>query len=123
MRRFEKNKVQARQRRHRRVRAKVLGTAERPRLCVFRSLTRVFLQLIDDQKGRTLLGMSSHGLKPSAKNPYKGKSALSYEAGLVLAQKAKEQGIEAICFDRGGYAYHGRVQAAAEGARAGGLKF
>lgn len=81
------------------------------------------MQIIDDEKGRTLAGLSTKGLKPSKGNPFKGKMALSYEAGLILAKKVLEQGIKQVCFDRGGYLYHGRVKAVAEGARAGGLTF
>lgn len=109
--------------RHVRVRAKIFGTASQPRLSVFRSLNHIFLQLIDDEKRKTILGLSSRGLKSSPDNPYKNKAAVSYEAGLSLAKKAVEKGIKNICFDRGGYAYHGRVKAVAEGARAGGLRF
>lgn len=119
----KKSKNQARQRRHGRVRAKVFGTAQRPRLSVFRSLKYIFLQLIDDEKGKTILGFSSRGLKPSKENPYQGKKALAFEAGRQLAKEALAKGVKEVCFDRGGYLYHGRVAAAAEGARNGGLKF
>lgn len=123
MRKPEIDKIQGRLRRHRRVRAKIKGTKEKPRLSVFRSLKDVFVQVIDDEAGQTLIGLSSRGLKPSRENPHKGKLSSAYEAGLAIAQKAKEKNIQVICFDRGGYLYHGRVKAVAEGARAGGLKF
>ena len=110
---------EARLRRHRRVRGKVSGTAERPRLVVFRSNRGIFAQLVDDATGRTLVGSSWIGLKD-----FKGdKSGQAKEVGLRLAWAAKEAGIEAAVFDRGGYLYHGRVKALAEGAREGGLKF
>lgn len=105
------------------MRAKIFGTAKKPRLSVFRSLKDVFVQLIDDEAGRTLASQASRGLKPGQENHLKGKTALSYEAGLALAKKAAELGVKDVCFDRGGYLYHGRVKAVAEGARAGGLKF
>jgi large subunit ribosomal protein L18 len=110
---------QARERRHRRVRGKVSGTAERPRLAVFRSNRGVFAQLVDDGSGRTLAGASWVGLKG-----FKGdKSEQAKEVGKQLAAAAKKVGIDAVVFDRGGYLYHGRVKALAEGAREGGLKF
>ncbi len=110
---------EARLRRHRRVRGKVAGTAERPRLMVFRSNRGVFAQLVDDSTGRTLAGSSWTGLKD-----FKGdKSEQAKEVGLRLAWAAKAAGIEVVVFDRGGYLYHGRVKALADGAREGGLKF
>lgn len=118
-----KAKRNRRIRRHARVRSIVSGTAVRPRLSVSRSLQSVFLQLIDDEAQKTIFSVASKGLKAGKDNTYKGKTALAYEAGLALAKKALEKKIETVCFDRGGYAYHGRVKAVAEGARAGGLKF
>ncbi|MBI5731798.1 MAG: 50S ribosomal protein L18 [Candidatus Magasanikbacteria bacterium] len=109
--------------RHRRVRSKIFGTADIPRLSVRRSLKNIFLQLIDDSCGKTLVAVDSRLLKLSLKNPFKGKTGLAYEAGMALAVRAKKKGLERVCFDRGGYAYHGRVRAAAEGARNGGLIF
>jgi large subunit ribosomal protein L18 len=110
---------QRRERRHRRVRGKVSGTTERPRLAVFRSNRGIFAQLVDDGSGRTLAGASWVALKG-----FKGdKSAQAKEVGKQLATAAKKAGIEAVVFDRGGYLYHGRVKALAEGAREGGLKF
>ena len=111
---------QARQRRHRRIRGKVAGTAERPRLAVFRSNKGIFAQLIDDESGRTLAGASWLGLKKSFKG---NRIEQAGEVGKTLAEAAKKAGIEAVVFDRGGYLYHGRVKALAEGAREGGLKF
>lgn len=123
MKSFEKAKIQARKTRHARVRAKVIGTEKRPRLSVFRSLKNIFAQLINDETGKTIIGVSARGLKPTASNTLKGKKALAFEVGKLIAKAALEKGIKEICFDRGGYLYHGRVAAVAEGARAGGLKF
>ncbi len=109
----------ARERRHKRVRSKVSGSAERPRLVVFRSNRGIEAQLVDDLDGRTLAGASWLQLKR-----FKGsKSEQAAEVGKLLAGRAKEAGIEAVVFDRGGYLYHGRVKALAEAAREGGLKF
>ena len=110
---------QRRERRHRRVRGKVSGTSDRPRLAVFRSNRGIFAQLVDDGSGRTLAGASWVALKG-----FKGdKSAQAKEVGKQLATAAKKAGIEAVVFDRGGYLYHGRVKALADGAREGGLTF
>jgi len=112
-------KPQARARRHRRIRGKVVGTAERPRLVVFRSNKGISAQLIDDDSGKTLAGASWVGLKSFSGN----KTEQAEQVGKALAAAAKEAGIEAVVFDRGGYLYHGRVKALADGAREGGLKF
>ena len=111
---------QARERRHRRVRGKVSGTAERPRLAVFRSNRGIFAQLVDDASGRTLAGANWTGLPKSFKGD---KQAQAREVGKTLAEAARKAGIETVVFDRGGYLYHGRVKALADGAREGGLKF
>ncbi len=97
-----------------------MGTSSRPRLSVYRSLKHVFLQLIDDEKGKTLLSVSDKSLKSKKKMT---KSESANEAGKVLAKKAIDSGIKKIVFDRGGYIYKGRVQKIAEGAREGGLNF
>ena len=112
-------KPQRRMRRRRRVRAKVRGSAERPRLSVYRSNMGVFAQLVDDDSGRTLAGVSwtEDELRKL------GRLEQSKRAGELLAERAKSAGVEACVFDRGGYRYHGRVRALAEGAREGGLKF
>jgi len=112
-------KPQARARRHRRIRGKIVGTAQRPRLAVFRSNKGISAQLVDDDAGKTLAGASWVGLKSFSGN----KTDQAKEVGKALAVSAKEAGIEAVVFDRGGYLYHGRVKALAEGAREGGLKF
>ncbi len=111
---------EARLRRHRRVRGKVRGTAERPRLVVYRSNKGISAQLVDDLAGRTLAGASWVGLKKSFTGT---KTEQATEAGRQLAQRAKAAGIDAAVFDRGGYLYHGRVKALADGAREGGLQF
>jgi large subunit ribosomal protein L18 len=112
-------KHQARLRRHRRVRGKVAGTAERPRLVVFRSNRGVFAQLVDDERGLTVAAASWLALRPFTGN----KSEQAREVGKALAATAKTAGVSRCVFDRGGYLYHGRVQALAEGAREGGLEF
>src|ERR687898_2585709 len=105
---------QARERRHRRVRGKVSGTAERPRLAVFRSNRGITAQLVDDLEGKTLAAASWQHLKKSFKD---NKTAQAAEVGKLLAENAKKADIEAVVFDRGGYLYHGRVKALAEAAR------
>ena len=114
----------SRARRHLRVRRQISGTSDRPRLSVFRSLLSMQAQLIDDASGRTLVsvGMKEIDAKIDA-GERKGKVADAYRIGYMLAQKAQEKKIGTVVFDRGGYQYHGRVQALAEGARAGGLAF
>ena len=111
---------EARLRRHRRIRGKVAGTAERPRLAVFRSNLGISAQLIDDQSNRTLAAASWQQLKKSFKGT---KSDQAKEVGKLLAANAKKAEVETCVFDRGGYLYHGRVKALAEGAREGGLRF
>ena len=110
---------EARQRRHRRVRGKVQGTAERPRLVVSRSNRGIAAQLVDDMDGRTLAAASWQQLKKFKGN----KTEQAGEVGKLLAQNAKQAGIDAAVFDRAGYLYHGRVKALAEAAREGGLEF
>jgi large subunit ribosomal protein L18 len=113
---------EARLRRHRRVRQKVTGNGSRPRLAVFRSLNHIYAQVIDDIQGNTLVAASS--LEPGMKKD--GEGTKTDRAGLVgelLAKRAAEKGINEVSFDRGGFKYHGRVKALAEGARKGGLKF
>ena len=109
---------EARQRRHRRVRGKVFGSAERPRLVVFRSNRGIEAQLIDDLEGKTLAAASWLNLKS-----FKGsKTEQAAEVGKLLAQNAKKANVETVVFDRGGYLYHGRVKALADAAREGGLE-
>jgi large subunit ribosomal protein L18 len=111
-------KREARMRRHRRVRGKVAGTAERPRLLVFRSNRGISAQLIDDDVGRTLASASWQGVTASG-----SKTEQANAVGKALADAAKKAGVGRCVFDRGGYLYHGRVKALAEGAREGGLEF
>ena len=113
-------KPEARVRRHKRVRGKVFGTAERPRLVVFRSNTGIEAQLVDDSDGKTLAAASWLHLKKTFKG---NKTQQAAEVGKLLAESAKKANLEAVVFDRGGYLYHGRVKALAEAAREGGLKF
>lgn len=150
----KKQKQKNRYWRHRRVRAKIFGTAKIPRLCAFRSHKHVYAQLIDDEKGETLVAASDLELKPKTKNPRTiafdelggrqkpktkakskelkeerkeisgtGKIGIAFEVGKLIAKKALAKKIKKVVFDRGGYKYHGRVKALAEGAREGGLKF
>ena len=117
------NKELARRKRHKRIRMRVEGTAERPRLNVFRSLQHIYAQLIDDEKGHTLLSASTLDAEVAERTDGMNKTEQAKVVGEVLAQRAKEKGVTQIVFDRGGYRYHGRVKALAEGARAGGLQF
>lgn len=120
MKSVKNQKSAGRERRHRRIRAKVLGTALRPRLSIFRSNKHIYLQVIDDEKGVTLVSASDIEVKlPKAK----GKLEVSKGLGEELAKRAKEKKISKVVFDRGGYLYTGRVKQVAEGARAGGLDF
>ncbi|PIE35846.1 50S ribosomal protein L18 [candidate division KSB3 bacterium] len=113
----------ARLKRHLRIRSKISGSAERPRLCVFRSLKNMYAQLIDDEKGHTLIGVSTLSPEVKATVSYGGNIAAAKEVGKVLAKKALEQNITEVVFDRGGYKYHGRVAALAEEVRQNGVKF
>ena len=114
-----KEKTRSLTRRHRRVRKKVVGTAERPRLAVYRSNRHIYAQVIDDFEGRTLAAASTVTLSNGGNEPKDRAKAV----GLDLAGKAKEAGITRVTFDRGGFRYHGRIQALADGAREGGLEF
>ena len=114
------NKNAKRQKRHVRVRAKISGTPERPRLNVFRSNANIYAQIIDDVAGVTLVSAST---LDKAVEAGESKSDAARNVGKLLAERAKDKGIETVVFDRGGYIYHGRVQALAEGAREGGLEF
>jgi large subunit ribosomal protein L18 len=111
-----KTRGEKRQRRHLRVRNKVSGTAERPRLVVFRSLKHITAQIVDDTQGRTILTVTDNGFEGK-------KSQKSTEVGKLVAERAKAAGITRVVFDRAGYQYHGRVKAVADGAREGGLEF
>ena len=107
-------------RRHKRVRGKIFGTAQKPRLCVFRSLKNIYAQVIDDENGKTLASASS---LDKEFNQYGGNKEAAKLVGQAVAKAALDKGITDVVFDRGGYIFHGRVQALAEGAREAGLKF
>ena len=121
----KKNRSGKRFKRHARIRQKVWGTAKRPRLVVFRSLRNLEGQIVNDDMGHTVIGLST--LSPALENFETEKQNVKLEkaraAGLLLAEQATEKGVKEVVFDRGGYKYHGRVMAFAEGAREGGLKF
>lgn len=117
----KENSNVARLRRHKRVRKTISGTAARPRLNVYRSLKNIYAQIIDDDKGVTLVSAST--LDASLKGKNGGNKEAAREVGKLVAEKALAAGIKAVVFDRGGYIYHGRVQELAEGAREGGLEF
>ena len=117
-------KVKARLRRKMRIRKRLRGTGERPRLSVFRSARHIYAQIIDDEKGHTLVSASSLLSEVQEKlGEDKKKSAVAKAVGQVLAERAKAKGIERVAFDRNGYKYHGRVKALADGAREAGLEF
>lgn len=119
-----KSKINTRQRSKTRIRQNVFGTAEKPRLTVYRSLNHIYTQLVDDSTGNTLTSAStlSKEIEKDLKNA-QGKIAKSKLVGTLIAKKAAEKNITTVVFDRSGYRYHGRIQAVAEGAREGGLKF
>ena len=114
------DKNQARLRRHKRVRGKIMGTAQRPRMNVFRSRSNIYAQIIDDIAGKTLVSASSVDKEFDG---YGGNKEAAKKVGKLVAERALEKGITEVVFDRGGYLYHGRVLELAEGAREGGLKF
>jgi large subunit ribosomal protein L18 len=118
----EKSRV-ARQRRHARVRAKIAGTPERPRLNVFRSLTNIYAQVIDDVAGHTLVSASTIDRELRGQVEGKSKSEAAKLVGQLIAKRAQAAGIKSVVFDRGGYKFHGRVKAVAEAAREAGLEF
>lgn len=109
--------------RHRRIRKKIEGTAECPRLCVYRSLKHIYAQIVDDARGHTLVGVSSLSPEIRATTTYGGNIAVAKEVGKLVAQKALEQNITKVVFDRAGYRFHGRVAALANAAREAGMKF
>ena len=119
----QKIKIQKRERKKKKVRAKIKAGSDRPRLSVFRSLKHIYAQIIDDKKGHTLVSASSIEILKNLKEKKLKKKEIAYEVGKLLAKKAKKIGIKKIVFDRGPYKYHGRVRALAEGARKEGLEF
>jgi large subunit ribosomal protein L18 len=120
-------KKESREKRHRSLRKRIEGTAERPRLSIFRSSRHIYAQVIDDLARKTLVGTSDLGLEGAAGGSEKaddaGKKALAKKVGAAIAKKCLEKGIDKVVFDRAGFKYHGRVSALAEGAREAGLKF
>ena len=114
---------EVRKRKHTRVRAKISGTTLRPRLCVFRSLSNIYAQVIDDETGNTLVSASTLDSAIKEKKNFGGNIEAAKEVGKLIAQRALEKGIVSVVFDRGGYLYHGRVLFLAEAAREAGLKF
>lgn len=114
---------ESRKRRHRRIRSRVSGTAERPRLNVFRSLNHIYVQVINDDDGHTLVSVSTLESELAPEMEGKTKKEQAAVVGKVVAERALDAGITEVVFDRGGYPYHGRVKAVAEAAREGGLKF
>jgi large subunit ribosomal protein L18 len=119
----QKTAVAARKRRHERVRKKIRGTAARPRLCVFRSLSHIYAQVIDDDAGRTLTAASDLEAALAAQVNGKTKTDVAGLVGELVGKRAREKGIEQVVFDRGGYKFHGRLKALAEAARQAGLRF
>ena len=116
-------KEAARQRRHKRLRKKVSGSVQRPRLCIYKSLNHIYAQIIDDTKGYTLITASTLDKELRNEGGHKGNAAMARRVGLLIASRAVPLGVKKIVFDRGGYKYHGRMKALADGAREGGLEF
>jgi|SRR6516164_7319025 large subunit ribosomal protein L18 len=121
------SKDQTRQKIHSRIRKQIVGTSERPRLSVYRSVSHLYAQVIDDSKGTTLVSAGSvekgKGARKGEKRPTGGNVASAKQIGKLIAERAKEKGIKKVVFDRGGYLYHGRVKALADAAREAGLEF
>lgn len=115
--------VEARIRRHERIRKKVKGTPERPRLSVYRSLNHIYAQIIDDLQGKTLVSASTLEKDIQAEKGHKGNVTMAKKVGQLIAKRAMEKGFRKVVFDRGGYIYHGRVKALADSAREAGLEF
>ncbi|MBN3039234.1 MAG: 50S ribosomal protein L18 [Candidatus Omnitrophica bacterium] len=112
-----------RARRHRRIRRHIYGTQTKPRLCVYRSLSNIQAQIVDDMSEKTIISVSTNSKEFRKKHPYGGNVKAAAFLGEILAQQAKDKGISKLVFDRGGFAYHGRVKAFAEAARKAGLEF
>jgi large subunit ribosomal protein L18 len=113
----------ARKRRHKRIRKKVLGTAERPRFAIFRSSNHIYAQIINDDAGHTIISASTLDKELVSHEGHKGNRDAAKLVGEVLARKALDKGVKKVVFDRGGFLFHGRVKSLAEGARGGGLEF
>lgn len=114
---------ESRERRHQRIRKKVVGTPERPRLSVYRSLNHIYAQLIDDSHGNTIVAASTLDKELGAQKGHKGNVGMAKKVGELVAKRAIGKGLKKVVFDRGGYIYHGRVKALADGAREAGLEF
>jgi|SRR5450432_1001078 large subunit ribosomal protein L18 len=116
-------KTESREKRHRSIRKRIEGTAERPRLAIFRSSRHIYAQVIDDLQNKTLLGTSDLAFDDAAKADDADKKSLAKKVGAAIAKKCLEKGIDKVVFDRAGFKYHGRISALADGAREAGLKF
>ena len=119
MKNYQQIKIQKKMKRKKRVRAKIRGTAQRPRLCVYKSLKYIYTQIIDDDKSKTLTAARSQEVKSKKTE----KKEIAFQLGKLIAQKANKLNIKEVVFDRAGYKYHGIIKSLAEGAREGGLKF
>ena len=119
----EVDRIRSREKRHARVRARLSGTPERPRLCIYRSLGHIYVQAVDDAAGKTLAHASTLEMRKGKGTKGTGNVAAAKQVGTLIAERLKAVGCEAAVFDRGGYLYHGRVKAVADAARAAGLKF
>ncbi len=120
---FEINRNLARKKRHKRIRKNIIGTKERPRLCVFRSLKHIYAQVIDDETGETLVSASTLNKEINSQLSYKGNIQAAQVLGELLVKKLQAAGINKVVFDRGGYLYHGRVKVFAESVRKGKIEF
>lgn len=120
---MKRTSKQKRVRRHFHIRKRIEGTTARPRLCVFRSIKHIYAQVVDDTEGKTLASASTLDKDLKGKVGYTGNVSAAKAVGQLVAERAKAKGIELVVFDRGGFLYHGRVSALADGAREGGLKF
>ncbi len=120
---MRRTKDQARKRRHRRIRKKIYGTPERPRLSVYGSLNHIYAQIIDDMKGVTLVSASTMDKELKGEIKHGGNVEAAKKVGALVAKRAVEKGIKKVVFDRGGFRYHGRIKALADAAREGGLEF
>ena len=116
-------KIQKRIRAHKRIRARITGTKARPRLSVFKSIQHIYAQLVNDETGKIIVSASDIELQKSKTKIGGGKAVLAKEVGKLIAEKAKKEKIDSVVFDRGGFLFHGRIKAVADGAREGGLKF
>ncbi|NQT95167.1 MAG: 50S ribosomal protein L18 [Candidatus Omnitrophica bacterium] len=120
---MQKKRITQRERRHKRIRKRLAGASERPRLCIYRSLSNISAQIVDDGAGKTILSVSTFDKDVKSQLPYGGNIKAAEKLGELLAQKAKSKGVSKVVFDRGGFTYHGRIKAFAEAARKSGLLF